>query len=55
MPKTHPKSKSAPKKGGSSVTRIHNPVTNSYYKLRTRSTSAGKKGTIVGKWSPKKK
>lgn len=37
----------------SSTTRIHNPVTNSYYSLRVRNTSAGKKGTIIGKWSPK--
>lgn len=35
------------------VKRIHNPVTNSYYKLRVRNTSAGKKGTIIGKWSSK--
>jgi methyl coenzyme M reductase subunit C len=33
--------------------RIHNPVTNSYYQVRRRSTSAGKKGTIIGKWSSK--
>jgi hypothetical protein len=33
--------------------RIHNPVTNSYYQVRRRTTSAGKKGTIIGKWSNK--
>ncbi len=35
--------------------RIHNPVTNSYYSVRVKNTSAGKKGTIIGKWTPKKK
>jgi hypothetical protein len=34
--------------------RIHNPVTNTYYSVRVRNTSSGKKGTIIGKWSPKK-
>lgn len=33
--------------------RIHNPVTNTYYQIRQRSTSAGSKGSIVGKWSSK--
>jgi|LDZT01.1.fsa_nt_gi hypothetical protein len=35
--------------------RIYNPVTNSYYQIRQKSTSAGKKGSIMGKWSSKKK
>jgi len=33
--------------------RMHNPVTNTYYRVRQRSTSAGRKGSIVGKWSSK--
>lgn len=37
-----------------STIRISNPVTGTYYKLRVRSTSAGNKGTIMGKWSPPK-
>jgi hypothetical protein len=32
--------------------RIHNPTTKSYYATRERSTSAGPKGSIIGKWSP---
>lgn len=31
---------------------IYNPITNSYYTVRTRSTVVGKKGTIIGKWLP---
>lgn len=46
------RSTSTPKKSSNRV-RIHNPVTNSYYQVRKRSTSAGKKGTIIGKWSNK--
>lgn len=38
----------------SQITRIRNPVTGTYYKLRIRSTPAGKRGTIMGKWSPPK-
>ena len=34
--------------------RIHNTVTNTYYRIRQRSTSAGQKGTIIGKWKGKK-
>lgn len=41
--------------GKSSVKRIHNPITNSYYQLRVRNTSEGNRGTIIGKWSPPKK
>jgi len=33
--------------------RIYNPVTNSYYQIRQRTTSAGRKGSIIGKWSSK--
>jgi|GEM_PF-2218084 len=33
--------------------RISNPVTGTYYQIRVRSTSAGNKGTIIGKWSSK--
>ena len=35
--------------------RVYNPVTNSYYQIRRKSTSAGKKGSIMGKWSSRKK
>jgi len=35
--------------------RIYNPKTKTYYVLRQRSTSKGKKGTIMGKWKPPKK
>ena len=42
-------------KTSSNTKRIHNPVTNTYYSVRVKNTSAGKKGTIMGKWSPKKK
>jgi hypothetical protein len=35
--------------------RIYNPVTSSYYAIRARSTVAGNKGTIIGKWSSKPK
>lgn len=35
-----------------SIKRISNPVTGTYYQIRVRSTSAGNKGTIIGKWSP---
>ncbi|KUK77135.1 MAG: hypothetical protein XD93_0517 [candidate division WS6 bacterium 34_10] len=45
----------AKKKSTIKKIRIHNPVTNSYYKIRQKSTSAGKKGSIMGKWSSKKK
>jgi len=34
--------------------RVHLPHTNTYMKARERSTSAGKKGTFIGKWSSKK-
>ncbi len=34
----------------SSTKKIYNPVTKTYYKLRVKSTSAGKKGTIIGKY-----
>lgn len=37
-----------------SISRIRNPVTGTYYKIRVRNTSAGKRGTILGKWSPPK-
>lgn len=33
--------------------RIYNPVTNSYYQIRQKTTSAGRKGSIIGKWSNK--
>ena len=36
------------------ITRIRNPVTGTYYRLRVRSTPAGNRGTIMGKWSPPK-
>lgn len=37
----------------SSVTkRISNPVTGTYYRLRIRTTPAGRRGTIMGKWRP---
>ena len=32
---------------------IHNPHTGISYELRQRSTSAGRKGTIKGKYTPK--
>jgi len=35
--------------------RIYNPVTKSHYSVRVRSTTVGKKGTIIGKWSAIKK
>ena len=35
--------------------RIYNPVTKTYYSLRTRSTSKGKKGTIKGKSKSQRK
>lgn len=35
--------------------RIWNPVTGSYYQIRQKTTSAGTKGTIIGKWSPPKR
>jgi hypothetical protein len=35
--------------------RIHNPVTNSYYQIQQKSTTAGKRGSIMRKWSSKKK
>lgn len=34
------------------TSRIHNPITGSYYKIRQKDTSAGKKGSIIGKWKP---
>jgi hypothetical protein len=48
---------STPKRTSSSsnTKRIHNPVTNTYYSVRVKNTSAGRKGTIMGKWSSKKK
>ena len=42
------------KSSGSTLSRIYNPVTKTYYSVRLRKTSAGEKGTIIGKWSPKK-
>jgi hypothetical protein len=42
-------------KAKSNTIRISNPVTGTYYRLRVHSTSAGNKGTIMGKWSPPKK
>ena len=38
----------------SSVSKIYNPITSTYYKVRVKNTSAGAKGTIIGKWSSKK-
>jgi len=35
--------------------KVYNPVTNTYYEVKIQSTPAGKKGTIVGKYSRKKK
>jgi hypothetical protein len=43
------------KKSQTKKIRIHNPVTNSYYQIRQKSTSAGKRGSIMRKWSSKKK
>ena len=37
-----------------SAKRIHNPITKTYYSVRVKNTSVGKKGTIIGKWKPKK-
>lgn len=43
-----------PKKGKSNMPqpkkRIYNPVTETYYEIRQRSTSRGNKGTIKGKY-----
>ena len=33
--------------------RIHNPITNTYYQVRQKTTKAGQKGSIIGKWSSK--
>lgn len=33
--------------------RVYNPVINTYYHIRQKSESAGRKGTIVSKWSEK--
>ncbi len=49
------KSKQGSSSRSQSKVRIHNPVTNTYYQVRRRSTSAGRKGTIIGKWSSKTK
>lgn len=35
--------------------RIYNPITRSYFVVRTEDTKEGKKGSIVGKWHPPKK
>ena len=35
--------------------RIHNPKTGRYYQVRQRSSTKGRKGTIMGTWSPPKK
>jgi len=43
--------KSAKSKTSTRRKRIYNPVTKSYYSVRVKSTKAGKKGTIIGKWS----
>lgn len=32
---------------------IYNPVTDTYYEIKQRSTKRGKKGTIIGKWKRK--
>lgn len=39
----------------STIKRIRNPVTGTYFKIRQRTTSGGNKGTIIGKWSPPNK
>jgi len=35
-----------------SKSRIHNPKTGKYYQIRQRTTSKGKKGQIMGGYSP---
>lgn len=35
--------------------RIRNPKTRRYYRIRQRSSTKGKRGTIMGKWKPTKK
>ncbi len=35
--------------------RIYNPVTDTYYEIRQRTTEYGKKGEIKGTWKKKKK
>ena len=35
--------------------RIRNPRTGRYYKIRQRSSTKGRRGTIMGTWSPPKK
>jgi hypothetical protein len=35
--------------------RIYNPVTETYYEIRQRTTEYGKKGEIKGTWKKKKK
>jgi len=32
--------------------RIYNPKTGRYYQIRQRSSSKGRRGTIMGTWSP---
>lgn len=34
--------------------RIYNPVTETYYEIRQRTTEYGQKGEIKGKWKKKK-
>jgi hypothetical protein len=33
--------------------RIYNPVTNSYYQIRQKTTSSGRRGSIIEKWASK--
>jgi hypothetical protein len=34
--------------------KIYNPYTGTYYEIRTKTTSRGQKGTIIGVWKKKK-
>jgi len=43
------------KSPNNSAKRIYNPVTRTYYSIRIKDTSAGNKGSIIGKWHPPKK
>ncbi len=45
----------APLNKKNTTKKIYNPITNTYYQVRVKNTPAGKKGTIIGTWSPKKK
>lgn len=31
--------------------KLYNPITKTYYEVDVKSTSTGKKGTIIGKWA----